>query len=95
VKYLLRTGVDPRGVATLLETLLAEERAEGAGDVNRLETLFSTHPLTESRIRDVQRAIDRLEPETAPELELELDAFPIFRTLVSAAGTFDHPPPGF
>ena len=54
VRYLLRTGADPRGVVTLLETLLAEEQLDPTTQSEGLETLFSTHPLTESRIADAR-----------------------------------------
>ena len=84
VRYLLRTGVDPRGVVTLLESLLEdEEERDSTPTEERLETLFSTHPLTESRIEDARNDILRYEGQEEQVTELDLDAFDSFQHLVS------------
>ena len=51
--YMYKAGYDPRGLVQLFETLLAE-RARRPGTVERF---FTTHPLTEDRIREVQKEI--------------------------------------
>ncbi len=84
VRYLLRTGADPRGVVTLLETLLAEEQLDPTTQSEGLETLFSTHPLTESRIADARDDIERFEGEEEQVTELNLDDFQAFQQLVSS-----------
>jgi beta-barrel assembly-enhancing protease len=51
VRYMAAAGYHPEGMATLLEKLIAErQRRPGA-----VEQFFSTHPLTEERIRDVRQ----------------------------------------
>jgi beta-barrel assembly-enhancing protease len=81
VKYLMRTGVDPDGVVTLLETLLEEEIREGEHREHAVDW-FSTHPLTTRRIEEARRNIQKLAETTPAELRLDLDAFPAFKILV-------------
>lgn len=50
VIYMSRAGYDPLGMATMFEELLQRRRSQ-PGAVARF---FSTHPLTEERIRDVR-----------------------------------------
>jgi beta-barrel assembly-enhancing protease len=82
VRYLLRTGTEPDGVVTLLQTLLDEE-SQDIGEAGRLETWFSTHPLTATRIRDAQENIDRMSDEEEQVTELDLDPFPAFKQMVT------------
>jgi beta-barrel assembly-enhancing protease len=82
VKYLMRSGIDPSGIVTLLETLLEEERLEGYGDSGFEVDWFSTHPLTRDRIRDARRNIDRLAADNPPEIQLDVDSFSAFKLLV-------------
>lgn len=56
LRYMYRAGYDPQAMVTFLETILAErERRPGA-----VEQFFSTHPLTEDRIRRVEDEIRAL-----------------------------------
>jgi len=50
VNYMARAGYDPMGMATMFEELL-QRRGSQPGAVGKF---FSTHPLTEDRIRDVR-----------------------------------------
>jgi predicted Zn-dependent protease len=50
VTYMARAGYDPMGMATMFEELL-QRRGSQPGTVGKF---FSTHPLTEDRIRDVR-----------------------------------------
>jgi predicted Zn-dependent protease len=50
VNYMARAGYDPMGMATMFEELL-QRRGSQPGSVGQF---FSTHPLTEDRIRDVR-----------------------------------------
>jgi predicted Zn-dependent protease len=86
VRYLLRTGAPPEGVVTLLEKLLEEEEGADSESIGPMETLFSTHPLTTTRIADAQENIDRLVGEEEQIEELDLEAFAAFKTLVTRAG---------
>lgn len=51
-----RTGYDPRGLVTMFEKLMSQ-RQSSPGAVSKF---FSTHPLTEDRIREVSRRIEGL-----------------------------------
>ena len=86
VSYLSQNGIQPEGVVTLLETLLADEVEQGPEDQPLTEWL-SSHPLTEDRIRLARQEIQRLEPAnpTRPERELgvELGTYPLFQLLVN------------
>ena len=53
-------GIDPQGMVTFFRKLL-EVRGSKPGS---LEQFFSSHPLTEDRIRDAQARIDALPPKT-------------------------------
>jgi predicted Zn-dependent protease len=59
---MLRSGVDPEGMLTLLETLVEEEHR----DDRRVAEWFSTHPLTEDRIVHIQSVIAEKTGDTAP-----------------------------
>ena len=50
VRYMARAGYNPEGMATMFQKLIAD-RQRSPGSV---EQFFSTHPLTEDRIRDVR-----------------------------------------
>jgi predicted Zn-dependent protease len=56
VQEMYDTGIDPEGMATFFEKLMAlHEREPG-----RLEALFSTHPATQERIQNVRKDIAAL-----------------------------------
>jgi predicted Zn-dependent protease len=84
VKYLVKTGIDPRGVVTLLETLLREEVADSQG----IATWFSTHPMTQARIRVARDRIAAELGDTPPRTEHSLPSFAAFRRRVDSL-----PPP--
>jgi beta-barrel assembly-enhancing protease len=51
VRYMAAAGYNPEGMATMFERLIAQrQRNPGA-----VERFFSTHPVTEDRIREVRR----------------------------------------
>lgn len=79
VRYLAEAGVDPRGVVTLLETLLREEEAD-TSTFSRMETWFSSHPLTQSRIAGAREAIEELGDQTV--ITEPLDDFGTFREMI-------------
>ena len=61
VQYLYKTGYDPVSMVQFFERLKAtQKKKKGA-----LAAAFSTHPLTEKRIKIVQTSIDELLPEQA------------------------------
>lgn len=62
VDFLIESGIDPRGIPEMFKILL-EERQRRPG---LLEQWFSSHPLTEDRIAEVERIIDHV-----PEARLQ------------------------
>lgn len=56
VRYLYEARYDPNGMVELFQKLLREQRSSPGA----VAQFFSTHPLTENRIRDVQREIAQL-----------------------------------
>ena len=57
VRYMSRAGYDPMGLATMFEELLSRRQSQPSS----VEQFFSTHPLAESRIRDVREAASRVD----------------------------------
>jgi len=56
VQYMVQSGIDPNGMVTMFQRLIAEQqRSPGA-----VEQWFSTHPLTQDRISHVQALIGQL-----------------------------------
>lgn len=92
VKYLMLTGVDPDGVVSLLESLLEDDEEDDVQS-GRMAAWFSTHPLTADRIDQAQENIERMEAQHAPVVDLDLEAFPAFRTIVTRYGAPLPPPP--
>jgi len=56
IKAAYEAGYDPKGMATLFETLLAHQQSSPS----RVEQFFATHPLTEERIRDARNRAAQL-----------------------------------
>ena len=56
IQAMYRAGYDPRGMAAMFRTLLAQQRSSPG----RVEQFFSTHPTTEERIRDSERRASEL-----------------------------------
>jgi predicted Zn-dependent protease len=87
VQYLIRAGIDPQGVVTLLETLLREEQADPAAAAR--VAWFSTHPLTSARIAEVKQDIrTALAHEKSPARPFRIQSYPAFLRRVAAL-----PPP--
>ncbi len=52
--YVMRAGIDPNGIVKMFQTLLRERQSRPAG----VAAWFTTHPLEEDRIAEVQRLIN-------------------------------------
>jgi beta-barrel assembly-enhancing protease len=84
VEYLARAGVDPRGMLTLLESLLEVEEADST---TYASAWFSSHPLTADRIQHTEAVIREdlaqvQQVENAPEMRFA--SYPAFLRLVAA-----------
>ena len=59
VQYMYKTGYDPASMVQFFERLKAKQKK----NKNAIAKAFSSHPLTEARIKAVQKTIDELLPE--------------------------------
>ncbi|MBW3631062.1 MAG: M48 family metalloprotease, partial [Gemmatimonadetes bacterium] len=84
VQYLVRAGVDPRGMLSLLQSLLTVEQADST---TVSSAWFSSHPLTASRIVQTE-AVIRGAPgavRTVAEVpSLRFSSYPAFLRLIAA-----------
>lgn len=78
VQFLVLSGIDPRGMVTFFNKLLAERESSPSA----VEQWFSTHPLTTERIDNVQAAIDQLPAGTLSNLATDTRAFQEFKSRV-------------
>jgi beta-barrel assembly-enhancing protease len=88
VQYLIRAGVDPRGMLSLLQSLLAVEQADST---TAASAWFSSHPLTASRIVQTEAEIrdDLKDVHTVANAPaLRFSSYPAFLRLIAAL-----PPP--
>ncbi len=88
VPLLVDAGINPRGLATFFEELIAErERRPSA-----LEQWFSTHPLTEDRIEAAQARIAAIPPSSLDGAIMDSDNF---HRMQSRLRAMPPPPPEF
>lgn len=80
IGYMMRAGYNPRGLISMFQELLAERQR----NPSRVEQWFSTHPLTEERVRNTQAAIAATPGATAPNLVTDTRAFQNFRQRVTS-----------
>ena len=59
VLYMYNAGYDPHGMVTMFQELLSRQKSQP----NAVGEFFSSHPLTEDRIQEVQAQIDQLPPK--------------------------------
>lgn len=70
VQYLYKAGYDPAAMVQFFERLKAMQKR----NKNAIAKAFSSHPLTKSRIKEVQKTIDQLLPEQ-PEYAVSSSEF--------------------
>ncbi len=56
VRYMYQAGYDPKGMSTMFQKLLSQRKSRPSS----VAQFFSTHPLTENRIQDVEIAASAL-----------------------------------
>ena len=61
VQYLYKTGYDPASMIQFFERLKAQKKKKTSK--SRIAKVFKTHPLTEDRIKRIQKVIDELLPD--------------------------------
>jgi predicted Zn-dependent protease len=75
LQFVVRAGIDPRGVPTMFRTLLAERQRRP----DALEGMFSTHPLAEDRVADAEAIIAQMDPVVLQSLTTDTRAFQQFK----------------
>lgn len=79
VRTMIRAGVDPHGIVSLLSALVrAEEERGGASE------WFSTHPLSGDRVVRTRAEIDAFRGDHAPDLVRNTDGYTRFRERLGA-----------
>jgi predicted Zn-dependent protease len=68
-----QAGYDPEALSTILARLEADAAAQ-TGQEPRF-SIFDSHPMTESRMRDIQRELPRIQPEPRPAIAADPAAF--------------------
>lgn len=76
ITYVVRAGIDPRGVPAMFRTLLAERQSKPAA----LDAMFSTHPLAEDRVEASEAVISTIDPVILKSLTTDTRAFEQFKT---------------
>ena len=76
VTYLIRAGIDPRGMITMFQTLMNGRRSRPTS----VDAFFRTHPLEEDRIAETQVNISRISPVQLRGLTVDTPAFQQFRS---------------
>ncbi len=79
VQYMYKAGYDPASMVQFFERLKALQKKNR----NFLARAFSSHPMTQSRIKAVQKVIDRILPER-PEYAVSTSEFDAVRARVRA-----------
>jgi len=88
VSLLVGAGISPQGLITFFQKLLSERQRRPS----QLEQWFSTHPLTEERIRDVQSVLNTVPPAQLRNLTTTSAAYRDFKARMQR---YPQPPAEF
>jgi predicted Zn-dependent protease len=80
IDFVVRAGIDPRGIPTMFRTLLAERQRRP----DALEGMFSTHPLAEDRVAETEAIINAIDPVILQSLTTDTPAFQQFKRRLKA-----------
>jgi predicted Zn-dependent protease len=75
VQFLVRAGIDPRGIPAMFEILMEERRARPGG----VDAWFATHPLEEDRVEATRAQIAKIPPAQLRGLATDTRAFQAFK----------------
>ncbi|HEX2204837.1 MAG TPA: M48 family metallopeptidase [Longimicrobium sp.] len=78
VNYLVRTGINPNGMATFFEELLAEQKR----NPSRVESWFATHPTSQERVNNTRATIQATPGANNASLVTDSRDFQTFRARV-------------
>lgn len=80
IQYLVKAGIDPRGVPEMFRILLKERETRPSGP----DSWFRTHPLEEDRVRETEAEIARIPAAQRRGLRVDSDRFQEFRKRVAS-----------
>ncbi len=80
---MIRAGINPRGMLTLFQKLLAEEQQSGNANV---AAWFSDHPGTSDRLADVQQMLNRVPASTLNGLQTNDSGFATMKARLARLG---------
>lgn len=83
VPYLVRAGIDPRGIVDMFRALITERRSRPTA----VDAFFRTHPLEEDRIAQVQADIARIPATRQRGLTVDTPSYQQFRSRLVALPT--------
>ncbi|MEO7041794.1 MAG: hypothetical protein ABI035_06015, partial [Gemmatimonadaceae bacterium] len=69
----VRAGINPTGMLTFFQKLLAEEQA--AGGAGNTASWFADHPGTQDRIADIQRMLSQMSRSQLAKLQSDEQGF--------------------
>ncbi|MEW5918206.1 MAG: M48 family metallopeptidase, partial [Gemmatimonadota bacterium] len=78
--FLLRAGIDPRGMVNMFQTLLNERRSSPGS----VDAWFRTHPLEEDRIDETNARIARVPASQLRGLTVDTPSYQSFRSRLSS-----------
>jgi predicted Zn-dependent protease len=87
INNVVRAGINPQGIVTMFQKLIAERRSRPGG----VEAWFRTHPLEEDRIAAVQARINQIPPATLARLGTDTRNFHTFKARLQSLPP--SPPP--
>jgi predicted Zn-dependent protease len=80
VEFLVRAGIDPRGMINMFQTLLSERRSTPGS----VDAWFRTHPLEEDRIAETNARIARIPASQLRGLTVDTPSYQTFRSRLMA-----------
>jgi predicted Zn-dependent protease len=80
----IRAGINPRGMYTFFQKLLAEEQSSGGG--GNAAAWFSDHPGTQDRIADIQRMLNQVPAATLNGLATNDSGFSTMKARLAQLG---------
>jgi predicted Zn-dependent protease len=87
----VRAGINPKGMLTFFEKLLAESGSSGSGGLN---AFFADHPGTTDRIADIQRLLSKMSPTELARLASDETAFRSMKQRLAQLPPAPPPPAG-
>lgn len=80
IQELVRAGINPQGMASMFEKLLAERQSQPGA----VDNFFASHPLEEERIQNARAQVAKINPAVLRSLTTNTTAFMDFKNRVKA-----------